>query len=1267
MKTKYIIPLLLLIGYLGGAQESNVQDVEEEAGTRLPEHSTFQLGKNIEGLIQNTVNESTGKVMFSVPITKLQASTAVQYPVALQYNGEAAMKQAKNTNEFNPTSVVGVGFSMSVPRIVADYKQTAARDDDDFYLIFGNANKLKCIRTANDTLEFVTENYEAWKITYYKKQLHNDGICLICDNNYKTRYSYWEVIKEDGTIYQFGNKENPYANMYVSTWGNWIGDTVEHPEDHMAVEWYLHAISDQWKNTLTFYYQTTLGIQNPAQQTGPLYSQIVYPHTEAIYLTSIRSSQGERVNFTYEDKLDNEYFEPHTEQAEPDAYQEKYEKKYLKDIQIYNANNELIQKNVLEYELKDPDIESKTKRYLKELRLENGAGESLPSQKFEYHNSGDFKGNIKKIIFPAGGSVSYTYKKQFLFHNSARNIDTIDEPGTTYVVVKNKYIAIQKDKVEHYQWINNNWRKIRVHDFDDYSVRTTHRDTEYIYSENYYAIVTRRFEEFSLYIAHLSADGVSWKGTTFEFDISEEPLGSYWPDYYYPIKIMNGDEFIAIGAEADGKLHTFVLENDQWTRGVINHDIPASNRNSFVDKNVYYEFASGQNFIIVVDKIGGRDIVDGSTNNDNYYVHYLDTDKEWISKSWTQDAVQNIDYPITDNFHLDIVVQKNRAVLKSWNSRDNPVSNFTQRIFRWNSDYSLKAIDLNLNDYAKRNRVQASGDMLLVSNSYKSRPSAIRFDGNSWVSSPIYEDDAYNYSTYDQDIFSTVMDEDLYCSVFSPNTNSWKYSFLEQGNTNNRIGFLGDYIFSSKYIYKKSDKEIPIVLADEIPAPSDLSNYIHSFSSNSYLYLERHISTNNEYDSRLYFRDMETGNLSFSILETSDIYFSTPFSPVSDNSLYVRPALDFNDEKIYKIIEGNVDSDVYDTVVDTVVMDNDSEEERIQRYTFEDFNFLINESTYYGKTTLEHKGYGNDSKGKIIKYFDTGLTDMRLLGRLNKIENRDVNGNLKKESIITYTIFPKYTEKTSGDLVLSSYIRNSNVEDNTYLESGVITVTKEVLYNDIGLPIETIDRGSNGETTVTLSTYGFESTIASQAALFKNRNMLNQPIATQTYVDGVLISKNEIKWREQNNVLYPYQNWGGTGALKLLKETTKMDAHGIVMEERAHNGIYSVILMGYDSKYPVAGIGNARYDEVMEALDVSYEVLQEMDTSTLKATLLQLYDKLPKATFSFTFYDSNGNITNKIDARKEEMFYSYDAFNRVLFVSDAQGNKLYESEYHYKS
>ena len=74
------ITIALLVTY------SYAQEAEDVV---LPKESPFQLGADVEGVIQNSVNETTGKLVFSVPITAI-SDHDLSYPVSLSYNGAIA-------------------------------------------------------------------------------------------------------------------------------------------------------------------------------------------------------------------------------------------------------------------------------------------------------------------------------------------------------------------------------------------------------------------------------------------------------------------------------------------------------------------------------------------------------------------------------------------------------------------------------------------------------------------------------------------------------------------------------------------------------------------------------------------------------------------------------------------------------------------------------------------------------------------------------------------------------------------------------------------------------------------------------------------------------------------------------------------------------------------------------------------------------------------------------------------------------------------------
>ena len=160
---------------------------QDASDITIPESSPFSTGNNIEGFVQNSINQVTGKVTFSVPLATV-AARSVSYPVSLTYSGATAFDQGKQLHKYSPVSTVGVGFSLSTPKIVADYKGTAARDDDDYYLLDGtNNSRLICTSGAGTTnLTFEMEKYAPYEISY------------------NMSYDRWVIVNEEGIIFTYG-------------------------------------------------------------------------------------------------------------------------------------------------------------------------------------------------------------------------------------------------------------------------------------------------------------------------------------------------------------------------------------------------------------------------------------------------------------------------------------------------------------------------------------------------------------------------------------------------------------------------------------------------------------------------------------------------------------------------------------------------------------------------------------------------------------------------------------------------------------------------------------------------------------------------------------------------------------------------------------------------------------------------------------------------------------------------------------------------------
>ena len=240
-----------------------------------PANSPFDLGSDISGTIQNSINQVTGKIAFSVPLASI-ASGTVSYGLSIGYDGQSAFKTGKEQNKYSPTSVVGVGWSLPISKIVVDNKQTGTRDDDEFYIVGGATNsKLICTKRGTNSngnvWEFQLEKHTNWKIKFYYHNSYDD---------------YWEITKNDGLIYVFGNPDvypgipsTGNTREYTARFGNWIGDSKFNGwgSTRHTIVWNLYKIRDQWNNDIRFEYEPIT--QNNGNQTEASYLKKVISQT----------------------------------------------------------------------------------------------------------------------------------------------------------------------------------------------------------------------------------------------------------------------------------------------------------------------------------------------------------------------------------------------------------------------------------------------------------------------------------------------------------------------------------------------------------------------------------------------------------------------------------------------------------------------------------------------------------------------------------------------------------------------------------------------------------------------------------------------------------------------------------------------------------------------------------------------------------------------------------------------------------------------------
>lgn len=1270
-----VLGLFIFASHLKNYGQTNV-----DIGT--PASSPFQLGSDISGSAQNSINEVTGKVAFSVPLSSI-ASGPVSYDLSLGYNGQSAFKTGSELNKYSPTSIIGVGWSLSVPKIVVDNKQTTTREDDVFYIIDGATNtKLICINKTSTYWEFKTEKFSNWIIKYHHtisifEQDHVTGQFEVVSKS----TDYWSITKEDGFIYYFGYSSYPYYTLptisslnkskeFISTWGNWIGDSNKNPTGVSTVVWNISRIEDQWNNQINFKYDLVEGQQNMSQSFAK--------HTEASYLTEVISSKGSKIKLNYENKnplgtFISEYYEPHKEKQEPDAYQERYEKKFLSQIEVFNTKNQL----VLSYDFAH-DIESLTnsddKRYLTNITQtthNQGQSNALPPQIFEYHYTGTFKGGLKKMTYPSGASVTYNYQNKLLFSNGVNRFVTAQNLPSGYVdfgvhvsdnynlLVRKKTIPISTDKYQfdfyRYLWNGKEWEESNRFQFpngiiDNYNNGQGDflKDFYAVYQENFYAFLYDKGTTADIHMFHKEKNGNSW-----HYQKRTVSIGNDEPS------LLSGKDFIAVGTKRTGDLFTYTWNGAYWL-----------NNPTISQGSGEYYYAATNNFVLSLNENGGNDMITGTWHHDNYYIHYLDAEKNWQTKSWSAYADPFInDIWINDNNPGNVSIFPSNGIA-GYVLKDN-----NELFLRWDENYNLIAVDDEIGAYDDTRIFQPVNNSMftLIFNGTNNGKISARFNGVDWSTTNFSNISRYTNFDIDFALFegtSTMMKYKEY----SPNTDSWVEenlnSYATFGNFYwNRNSINREFFIAGKSIYKRTNLGVPSFPIQNI-GTLPYYNYFSYSDGLSHTYVNQYLNNNTFVKGSYFYVDKKTGLVlevdlgsKYHIISGGNGKLGgyTPF--MSPRAIWLTNPTSIETKYLYRIIDDKFDQSIYDIVVGNIELDDKNSNNRIINYTYNDPNpSANNDVTYYGEVITEHKGFGSSSNGKIKKLFDDGSEDIRRVGLLLEEQVLDINNNVERKTINQW-------QNISSNILNNN---NQNIEEiqhtrllyKTLYEFGNSSIWNRTTYSYNGKSqiSQISNQNSKGQQEKQVFRYAHE-----QYSFAQDKNMLTGLYQTKTSNNDKVVDVKQNIWSNISNKLYITQKKSGSNLsnLRVDSNITYVDPNGNLLEGNNGNGSYNTILLGYSNLYEVATFVNARYQDIVNELDVSYTQLQNLNTENLKIELMKLYERLPDVMMSLTFYDDNGRVTNTVNERKEESYLYYDVYGRVDYVTDGYGNILKKEEYNF--
>ncbi len=470
--------------------------------------SPLSTNNNSGSIPVNQVDLSTGNVTLSETLFSIEG-----YDANLTYNSEGVSQKASIWNRDQKQGALGLGWEYPEDKIIRLTQQTGSLLDDN-YLLYTKGNTFPLIYVSKDA----TKGEKQYRIAHKSDWIIKHHVSI----------DQWQVYHPDGQVYIYGDgsltTHISHGVEHNVKWGNWIGSsTIIEGQEQLPISYNLSAIEDIYGEQVQFFYEQ----ENEHIGKFEHVKESCIEHTRAIYLSKVVGLRGKTLNFKYDDKEASEYYDPHTEKEnhlkpneyilisdDRDAYQERYQTKYLSSIQLKNRVGSSLGEVNLEYSFLKQGTELQ-KRLLTTITYKDTQGKAYkPSKEFDYFGlketdgvKAGFTGNpeetrlydpstgalyaaIKQQTLPEGISYAYHYGKQKIKGSSTdiaitfpketenKNYGGIKSPwsapelfyGSDYVVAifESQDLTKRLSHVKVYQWIGDRWIEQDLGQYEGY-------------------------------------------------------------------------------------------------------------------------------------------------------------------------------------------------------------------------------------------------------------------------------------------------------------------------------------------------------------------------------------------------------------------------------------------------------------------------------------------------------------------------------------------------------------------------------------------------------------------------------------------------------------------------------------------------------------------------------------------------------------------------------------------------------------------------------
>lgn len=757
------------------------------------------------GFLQNSINGFTGQVQFSLPLSSISSQGNLSYPISIGYSSANMENQVSIWNREAPTGVLGLGWSMDMPRIIADHKNTGTRKDDEFFLV-ENGTSSQLLYTSNVGY-FYTARFSNWTIFYNEVN------------------ELWTITKEDGTTFTYGDKNSGRKTVrYMVKWGNWIGHSSQpQNQSQMAYTWDLAEAKDMWGNQLLFEYLPTeeyVASGNGAAITTEML------HTKASYLKEVRNTYNEKIVFLYTTKQSSEYKDPHNERPEPDAYQEKYETLALDKVQNYIDGNITSE---VRFGYSSIGTGELTKRILTSVTPYSRVGNAQPGFLFSYELlTGANYGALKQVTSPLKGTATFTYAKVTLDRTNLSYtlpaVTNFTEPqiyfGNDYIVISRRDATgghsdqARQVRVDILTWDGGTWvQSSNPVTIPAITLTNTYlggggpskQDYQITLGKDFFAILPK--ESTSIYLFKKDENKT---GQWFFDNTQTVPYLTYsklltpglpvLSTFKTSSVLLSGNDFVFVGSrdEEINTMHTFVWSNNQWVKQT--HNKPTGTGGIYFSTRSNYYYSVANNYFLVHQDKPISSAPEWLPGGDYVNIFY----KNPTNATWNSTGLQAV---AESNGESRWHGSNSYAVMMA--------AGGNERIYKWNENYIISVFDMGfaIDDNSFVNNVNNSMAFITAVD-VPVRGLAWRYDGVNWVSSGTL--DFYGPNVFLRDLFSLGEDYILRprpngntaMRSYDPATRTWTSpTALEIPTTNPYVLLAGHNYFTTngKFYFKNID------------------------------------------------------------------------------------------------------------------------------------------------------------------------------------------------------------------------------------------------------------------------------------------------------------------------------------------------------------------------------------------------------------------------------------------------------------------------------